>query len=218
MRALGIEMGPNAREKPRSYTLELRRLLNGEVKSYPLAKPSTAVPIYFGALALQTARLAGEIADGLELYNCPPVRVQQMRQAASEAASARGASPEAVRVTAAVNVFLNDNIGQAYEAARRGLTTYAGVPFYNRQFARSGFAAEAAAAMEAANRGDRAAVRAALTNDLLDAVTLIGPVSRCAERIEAYRAAGADLPVIVPISATPAVEARRLMKEFGKYL
>src|SRR5579885_3106818 len=200
MQAIGIDMGPNARDKLRSYILELRRLLGGEVKAFAL-KPATPIPIYIGALALETARMAGEIADGLELYNCPPQRVRQMRRAAEQAGTSRS-----VHITAAVNAFVNEDIEQAYESARRGLSGYATVPFYNRQFAKSGFAREAAAAMEASKRRDRNAVRAALTNQMLDAVALIGPVSRCAERLQVYREAGTDLPVIVPISANPEAE------------
>jgi alkanesulfonate monooxygenase SsuD/methylene tetrahydromethanopterin reductase-like flavin-dependent oxidoreductase (luciferase family) len=213
MQAIGIDLGPNARDKLRSYILELRRLLGGEVKAFAL-KPATPIPIYIGALALETARTAGEIADGLELYNCPPQRVRQMRRAAEQAAG----TSRSVHVTTAVNAFVNEDVGQAYESARRGLSGYATVPFYNRQFAKSGFAREAAAAMEASKRRDRNAVRAALTHEMLDAVALIGPVSRCAERLQAYREAGTDLPVIVPISANPEAETRRLIKAFGNYL
>jgi alkanesulfonate monooxygenase SsuD/methylene tetrahydromethanopterin reductase-like flavin-dependent oxidoreductase (luciferase family) len=213
MRAIGIDMGPNARDKLRNYILELRRLLNGEVKAFA-PKPVTPIPIYIGALTQETARMAGEIAQGLELYNCPPQRVHQMRQVAEQAAGA----PGKIQVTAAVNAFLNDDLDQAYESARRGLSGYATVPFYNRQFAQSGFAKEAAAAMDAATRRDRNAVRAAVSNEMLDAVALIGPLSRCAERIQVYRQSGADLPVIVPISSNPEAETRRLIKEFGKFV
>jgi hypothetical protein len=41
-------------------------------------------------------------------------------------------------------------------AGRSAVTWYAGVPFYNRQFAKSGFAAEPKATIDAANRGGRA--------------------------------------------------------------
>jgi alkanesulfonate monooxygenase SsuD/methylene tetrahydromethanopterin reductase-like flavin-dependent oxidoreductase (luciferase family) len=213
MQAIGVDMGANARDKLRNYILELRRLLNGEVKAFAL-KAGAPIPIYIGALALETARMAGEIADGLELYNCPPERVRQMRRAAEQATEAT----RRLHVTAAVNAFVNDDIEQAYESARRGLTGYASIPFYNRQFAKSGFAKEAAAAMDASKRRDRDAVRAALTDEMLDAVALIGPASRCAERLQAYREAGADLPVIVPISANPEAETRRLIKAFGNCL
>ena len=33
---------------------------------------------------------------------------------------------------------------------------------------------------------------------LLDAVCLIGPIARCREQLAAFRAAGVDLPILVP--------------------
>ena len=39
---------------------------------------------------------------------------------------------------------------------------------------------------------------AAISNRLIDSNAIAGPLSRCLERIEEYRQAGADLPIIVP--------------------
>jgi alkanesulfonate monooxygenase SsuD/methylene tetrahydromethanopterin reductase-like flavin-dependent oxidoreductase (luciferase family) len=38
----------------------------------------------------------------------------------------------------------------------------------------------------------------AFTDDLIDAVALVGPAERCRERLEEYREAGVQLPIIVP--------------------
>ncbi len=84
LESLGIEMG-NGRERLRAYTLELRRLLAGEALAPGLdlrvSAPRHPIPIYYAALALETARLAGELADGVELYMCPPQRMHQLAQA-----------------------------------------------------------------------------------------------------------------------------------------
>ena len=39
---------------------------------------------------------------------------------------------------------------------------------------------------------------AALSDRVLDAVCLIGPLSRCREQLAAFRAAGAELPILMP--------------------
>ena len=39
---------------------------------------------------------------------------------------------------------------------------------------------------------------AALSDRLLDAFCLIGPMERCQERLAAFRAAGVDLPILYP--------------------
>jgi alkanesulfonate monooxygenase SsuD/methylene tetrahydromethanopterin reductase-like flavin-dependent oxidoreductase (luciferase family) len=38
----------------------------------------------------------------------------------------------------------------------------------------------------------------AFTDELLDAVALIGPPERCREKLQAFRGAGLRLPIIVP--------------------
>jgi len=58
-------------------------------------------------------------------------------------------------------------------------------------FRASGFAEEAAKAEQGAG-GD------SLSDRMLDAICLIGPISRCREQLAASRAAGVDLPILSP--------------------
>jgi alkanesulfonate monooxygenase SsuD/methylene tetrahydromethanopterin reductase-like flavin-dependent oxidoreductase (luciferase family) len=58
-------------------------------------------------------------------------------------------------------------------------------------FRASGFAEEAAKAEQGAG-GD------AYSNRMLDAICLIGPVSRCREQLAAFLAVGVDLPILSP--------------------
>ena len=59
------------------------------------------------------------------------------------------------------------------------------------------FTAEVNNAEEAA-RAEAGAGGASLSDRLLDAICLIGPISRCREQLAAYRAAGVDLPILSP--------------------
>jgi alkanesulfonate monooxygenase SsuD/methylene tetrahydromethanopterin reductase-like flavin-dependent oxidoreductase (luciferase family) len=200
MEPLGIRMG-NARNHLREYTAFLRKALAGEpVGAFgrQYRKPAKPVPIYFAALALETARLGGEVADGLMLYLCSPQRMRTAAEAAHKAAAASGRKPSDVAVTVGVPAFIDEDRGRALEAARRVLSFYASLPFYNRLLARSGFAAEARKVMEAAERRDAAGMAAALSDELADSVALVGPPARCAERLAEYREQGAELPIIVP--------------------
>jgi len=45
---------------------------------------------------------------------------------------------------------------------------------------------------------DLAADGAALSDRVLDAICLIGPLSRCREQLAAFRVAGTDLPILMP--------------------
>jgi len=217
MQALGIDMG-NARDKLRSFTVSIRKIFNGEMNIGVAArKPKTPIPIYYGALALETARLAGELADGVEFYMCPAERLRKLAGAARDSAVKHGRKASDIGVTVGIPTFVDPNLDNAYETARHQLAFYPALPFYNRQLARSGFEAEAKAAMEAATRGDQKAQVAALSNRLLDSVALVGPAERCIERLAAFREAGAELPIIAPGGGPdPVSNTKRLIKIFSK--
>jgi 5,10-methylenetetrahydromethanopterin reductase len=197
---LGIEMG-NARDRLRKFVEVARKSNRGEPVSslgMRLRKPSAAVPIYFGALVKETARLGGELADGLMLYLAWPERMQMEIDAAVEEARRHGRDRGSLRITMGLPLFLDDNRERALNAARRGLAFYLALPFFNRVLIRNGFEAEARGVAEGFRKRDMDAAAAAVSDRLIDSVAVAGPLSRCLERIEDYRRAGADLPIVVP--------------------
>jgi alkanesulfonate monooxygenase SsuD/methylene tetrahydromethanopterin reductase-like flavin-dependent oxidoreductase (luciferase family) len=219
LEARGIEMG-NARDRLRHDTEIIQKAFRGELEMFgrKFPRPSHPIPIYFAALALETAKLGGEMADGLMLYMCPPERMRKSMDAASKVAKERGRKAGSLTMTCGVPMFLHDDLKTAYEAARRGLAFYGALPFYNRIMANSGHAEAAARIMEASKRRDSNAMVAAVTNELADAVALVGPASRCIERLAAYREQGADV-LILAVNAVDeeyVSAVRRVHKAFAK--
>ncbi|MBV8136007.1 MAG: LLM class flavin-dependent oxidoreductase [Deltaproteobacteria bacterium] len=219
LEARGIEMG-NARERLRHDAGVIGKAFRGELEMFGMRfpTPSHRIPIYFAALALQTAKLGGELADGLMLYMCTPERMRKSIDAANQVAKERGRAPGSVTMTCGVPVFLHDDLNVAYEAARRGLAFYGALPFYNRIMSKSGFAEPAARIMEASKRRDSGAMSAAVSKELADAVALIGPASRCIERLKAYHEQGADVLILAPnpVNEDYAAAVRRVHNAFGK--
>ena len=78
------------------------------------------------------------------------------------------------------------------------LARYASLPFYGNMLAASGFAAEVEAVRAAWESRDVAGAEAAVSDEMADAVTLVGDPARCRERLAAYRAAGAGLTIVFP--------------------
>jgi alkanesulfonate monooxygenase SsuD/methylene tetrahydromethanopterin reductase-like flavin-dependent oxidoreductase (luciferase family) len=219
LEARGIEMG-NARDRLRHDTDVIRKAFRGELSMFGTKFPSPThpIPIYFAALALETSKLGGELADGLMLYMCSPERMRKSIDASNRVASDLGRAPGSITMTCGLPVFLHDDLKTAYEAARRGLAFYGALPFYNRIFSKNGFAEPAARIMEASKRRDSDAMAAAVTNELADAVALIGPASRCIERLHAYREQGADVLIFAPnaVNEDYASAVRRVHKAFAK--
>jgi alkanesulfonate monooxygenase SsuD/methylene tetrahydromethanopterin reductase-like flavin-dependent oxidoreductase (luciferase family) len=218
LEARGIDMG-NARERLRRDTDIIRKTLSGETMMFGMKfrQPKNPVPIYYAALALETARLGGELADGLMLYLCTPERARRSAEVAHEEAKKHGRKPGDVTITVGVPVFLHHDLKRAYTAAQRGLSFYGALPFYNRLLARSGFEAPAGKILEAAKRRDTDAMTAAVSEEMIDALALVGPETRCRERLEQYRRAGAEVPIVVPnpVEEDYTTGVRRVIKAFA---
>jgi alkanesulfonate monooxygenase SsuD/methylene tetrahydromethanopterin reductase-like flavin-dependent oxidoreductase (luciferase family) len=185
------------RELLREYITTVSNITTG--KGYPGSpmQPRAAtnkVPIYVGALALGTVELSGELADGVMLYLCPKNRMPKVLNALERGAAKAGRKASAADVTTGLPTCINDDLNAARATARNNLAFYGGLPFYNKLFQNSGFAQEAAA-LAGGNAN-------AVSDNMAEAVSLVGPPSRCREQLAAFREAGIQLPIIVPV-ATP---------------
>jgi alkanesulfonate monooxygenase SsuD/methylene tetrahydromethanopterin reductase-like flavin-dependent oxidoreductase (luciferase family) len=173
---------------------EVRELLRpGGGLSLPLPGP---VPIWISALGPRSVALAGRVADGVLLNWCTPERVAQARGAVREAAEAAGRDPDAVTIAAYVRGSLGGDPEAGLAALRAAAGEYASFPAYARQFAAMGLADEAAAAGAAHAAG----VPDAVSEALVRAVCLPGDTAAARARLDAYREAGADLPVVYPVA------------------
>jgi len=220
IRALGLPW-KEPRAALREATDWLRRVFAGQTPpgvrgSFRAAR--RPIPIHFGGVALETAALAGEIADGLMLYLATPARARQVVERMTEMARRAGRAPEQVQVTLLVPTFLSDRLEAARAAARPFLARYAGFPLYAKMFRRCGFAAEIDALAAAVARGDASAAAASLSDRMLDEVLLVGPAARCRERLAAYREAGLDYPLLAPqpVDESPEAAGMRLMAAFAR--
>lgn len=189
--ALGIAM-PRPLAALRRYVTEVRGWLAGEgpPTHLPQRPAAHAVPLYVSALGERAVALGGELADGLMPFLWPAARVAQSRAwAARGRATARERGP--LDLTLGLPTFIGSDLNALRDAARQNLVLYTGLPYFRQLFRESGFEAEAALMV----RGEGLA---GLSDRLLDAVCLLGPVERCQEQLAAFRAAGVDLPIVVP--------------------
>ena len=206
-KALGIEM-PDPTGTLRSYATEVIAWLRGEgpATHLPQQPSPVPVPVYIAALTSQNVELAGEIADGVM-----PLWWSVERVARSKRWIERGRAKSGKRGTFEMMLGLPTYVGDDLEAlksdARANLGLFTGLPFFQRLLRASGFTEEADKA-EKGGGGD------ALSDRVLDAICLLGPVDRCRERIAAYREAGLDLPILWP--ALGVESAREVIAIFSR--
>ncbi len=153
----------------------------------PITHPLRAdVPIFLGAEGPKNVALAAEICDGwLPLYYSP------YRQEVY-ADSLKDAKP-GFEIVAGVNIRVTDDVEQALNAGKAGLGFYIGGMgsqkrnFHKELMARMGFAAEAEKIQELFFAGDRAGAIDAVPTRFIDEISLVGPVERIRDRLQAWR-------------------------------
>lgn len=206
----GAEYGDRPLAQTREYLELLRACLSGEVVDhdgdfYRAKKFRLGVRlgerrprIVLGALNARMLQLAGELADGVLLNYLPssavPWCVEQVR--AGEGAAGRPSG--SCTVYAYVHAGVCDREA-AREPARKDLFSYAVVDSYAKAFERAGFAEEVAAVRAAHAAGDRAGAVAAVSDRMCDAIDFCGTADEVREFVEAYRTAGVDVPVLMPL-------------------
>src|SRR5215471_13053630 len=189
--ALGINMG----EPPtvlRHYVTEVRSWLNGDGPATHLPqRPAAApVPIYVAAATSRTVEMAGELADGIMPFLWSAARIKQSKTWIDRG-RAKSSGLGKCDITLGIPTFVGDDLNSLRETARQNLGLYTTFPFFQRLFRASGFEDEA-------TQMEQGAGGAALSDRLLDAVCLMGPISRCRGQLEAYRSAGTDMPILLP--------------------
>lgn len=89
------------------------------------------------------------------------------------------------------------------EPARKDLFSYAVVDAYANAFSRAGFADEVAAVRERHAAGDRPGAVAAISERMVDAIDVVGDAAQVRAAVDAYVAAGVEVPVLMPLPWGP---------------
>jgi 5,10-methylenetetrahydromethanopterin reductase len=206
-KALGIEMG-DAPSALRRYVTAVRSWLKGEGPATHLPQRPTVrpVPLYVAAITSRTVEVASELADGIMPFLWSAERVKKSKEWIDRG-RAKASGLGKVDVTVGLPVFVGDDVKAMREAARANLGLYTTFPFFQRLFRASGFASEA-------DQMEKGGGGASLSDRILDAVCLTGPMARCTEQLAAFRSAGVDLPILVaPIGVDG---ARGVIKAFRR--
>jgi len=181
-----------AREEPLAFRGDVYTLPvpDGRGRSLKLnVQPRRAdVPIYLAAMGPRNVALAAEIADGwLPLLFCPEhADVFELTMI-----------PDAFDIAPMVLTAIGDDLGAARDVVRQQIALYVGAygsksaNFYADLVRRYGFEVEVRRVQEAALDRRMADATAAVTDELVDAVALVGPIARVRDRVAAYADAGA---------------------------
>ena len=190
-----------AREEPLAYAGEHYRIPYDGADATGLGKPlrsilhpvRPAVPIYLAAIGPRNVALAAEIADGWLPILYSPEREHVFATPLAEGAARAGRDPADLDVAATVYVAHGDDVEACRDRLRPVFALYLGGMgardrnFYADLARRYGFeeAADTVQGHYLAGRKDEAA--AAVPDDLIDELALVGPQERMIDRLEAWK-------------------------------
>ena len=163
--------------------------------------PPQPVEIYLAALRPNMLELAGEVADGVILNLVPLQALPRMLAHIEAGAKRAGRTLADIDISCRFNGTVTDDRARGLQDVRDFVARYFTAPVYNKFFQWAGFEDEAKAFSAAFARGDRAGTAAALTDELIAAIGMVGTEAECQAQVQAYIKAGVNTPVLVPLSA-----------------
>jgi F420-dependent oxidoreductase-like protein len=167
------------------------------------------IPIYLAAIGPKNVALAAEIADGwLPIFVDP----ERFDDAFGESIAA---APAGFEIAATVSVLVGEDVQSLRDSLKPYLALYVGGMgakgrnFYNALMHRYGWEEEADRIQELYLGGYQREAIAAVPDELVDAVALVGPKERIRDRLEAWK----ETPVTTLLVGSPQPQALEVLAE-----
>lgn len=164
--------------------------------------PGKPVPIYLAALREKMLELSGAIGDGLVVNFFPVSALPQILGAYQAGATRAGRDASRDEVVCRFQVGVTDDLPGARALVRAAFGGYLATPVYNRFISWCGFEDEARDIAKGFATRDRAFTAAAMHDDFIDRITILGSAESCREQIAGFVAAGVTTPVIAPLTTS----------------
>jgi F420-dependent oxidoreductase-like protein len=206
----------------REYITIVKKILDRGPGSAGLGKPLRSmvhgrkeIPIYAGSMAPKGQELCGELCDGLLLTCMNPERPEVILDPVRAGRASVGKTLDGFDVAPTVAVAVGDDVEALRRPFKEQLALYIGgmgakeKNFYREYLSRAGFEAECARIAELFLGGQRKEAVAAVPDELVDTLYLIGPKERIRDRLAAWKASGVTTIVV----GAQQIEAMRTMAE-----
>ncbi|MEU5423051.1 LLM class F420-dependent oxidoreductase [Streptomyces sp. NPDC001407] len=167
------------------------------------------IPLYIAAIGPKNLEQTGEIADGALVVFFAPEHAEETTLGALRAGRARiGRDLDGFDLAPTVPMAVGDDVNALADLFRPYTALYVGgmgsakQNFYNKLAQRMGYEKAAAEIQEKYLAGDKQGAAAAVPRELIDSTTLLGPVERVADRMQAYADAGVTTLSLAPAGFT----------------
>jgi coenzyme F420-dependent oxidoreductase len=169
------------------------------------------IPVLVAAIGPRNIRLAGEVADGWIPFLIPKEGLRDAGKGLREGALSRGRETDKITVCPYITTSVSRDDDSAKNAVREHIAYYIGGmgAFYFNTVCRYGFADEAEAIKRAWEGGKKGAALDAVSDRMLDSLSVSGTPGHGRSIIADYYKEGADIPVLV----FPPKASRDLVRE-----
>ena len=183
--------------------------------------PDPAMPIYTASISPAGMRCAGEVADGVIPVWMNPERYDLFEKSLEDGFQKAGGGKSLANFDIApfTTVILGDDVEACRMPVKGMLSLYIGgmgardKNFYNDYAKRLGYEEAAEKIQDLYLDGKKAEAMAAVPDELVDDVSLVGPRDRIADRLQAWKEAGKKGHVGSLLAAGASSEAKQLLAE-----
>jgi F420-dependent oxidoreductase-like protein len=178
------------------------KLINRPVRS--------RIPIYVAALGPNNVQMTAEIADGwLPLFWVPEKATEVFGPSLAAGSAARDPELGPLEIAAGGLVAIGDDVTHLRELSRPTVALYVGGMgakgrnFYNALARRYGYEREAGLIQDLYLDGKKDEAAAAVPDEFLERINLVGPAGYVRERLAAFRESGVTMLTIAPVGDDP---------------
>lgn len=174
------------------YQMERFRMISPPVQEL--------VPIYVASLGPKNLALTGELADGWLPIWAHRERIPELKVDIGVAAAQAGRTIADVTVAPYIMCYAASDpqdLAHGERLLRDHMAYYIGGmgSYYFDSFSRAGFAGEAQVVRDAWSSGNRDRAGAAVSDQMLESVAVLGTPGQCRSQLTKFRQAGVDLPI-----------------------
>ncbi len=191
---------------------ELTTLTSHGYRQAPLAAPP---PIYLAALQPKMIEMAAQYGDGVVFNLWPRKALPKMLEHVEIGARRAGKRLADVEIVNRSMVMVSDDIEDARAKFRGHFTPYYANPVYNNFLKWAGYADEAEGVLAGWASRDRELSTSSITDELIEAVGIIGSAEQVQRRVREDAAAGIDTTIIAPFGQPDHAEAMRTFEAFA---
>ena len=172
-------------------------------KGYRQAPCENPPPIYLAALRSKMIEAAAEVGDGVIFNLWPKGALPRMMEHVKLGAERGGKSLEDVEIVNRAMVLVTDDKAMGRDIFRAAFGPYYATPVYNAFLAWAGYEDAAAQIREGWAAKDREKTAAAMSDEMVDEIAIIGTADEVRERIRSDAAGGVHTSIIAPLAGDP---------------